>query len=305
MKASSTFAAVLADVSNRRRRSPRAARRRKRRRWRPCRLRGSCCWLGDAGLARGRGGGELDGGGGDGSDRGGIRPGAYDAADGDPGLGDYADRESAAGDDAGRGDSPDSDNDPDGDATEGQGDESDDSDDPDWEPTRRRKRPLRPWHTADTAGRIGQVALLRAQHGYRRQPGATVEQLLRDSGEMTWRPGLSEAARPAAADLRQALLGWTVREPVPASEAFARDGPAWQQQADAGEAPTEEAAPSPLPPTPWEVEEGPTEDHERVIDGSEERLCARVAGKARQRSPGAAHRAAHLAPHTWLGRGLP
>ena len=95
---------------------------------------------------------------------------------------DYADRESAAGDDAGRGDGPDSDNDPGGDATEGQGDGSDDRDDPDWEPTRRRKRPLRPWRTADTAGRIGQVALLRAQHGYRRQPGATVEQLLRDSG---------------------------------------------------------------------------------------------------------------------------
>ena len=135
---------------------------------------------------------------------------------------------------------------------------------------------MRPWHTADTAGRIGQVALLRAQHGYRRQPGATVEQLLRYSGELTWRPGLSEAARPAAARLRQALLGWTAGEPVPASEAFTRDGPTWQQQADAGEAPTEEAAPSPLPPTPWEVEEGPTEDHERVIDGSEERLRARV-----------------------------
>ena len=147
-------------------------------------------------------------------------------------------------------------------------------------------------HTADTAGRIGQVALLRAQHGYRRQPGATVEQLLRDSGELTWRPGLSEAARPAAAHLRQALLGWTAREPVPASEAFARDGPAWQQQANAGEAPAKEAAPSPLPPTPWEVEEGPTEDRERVIDGSEERLRARVAGRARQRSPGSAHREA-------------
>jgi len=88
------------------------------------------------------------------------------------------------------------------------------------------------------------------------------------------------------------LLGWTAGEPVPASEAFARDGPTWQQQADAGEAPAEEAAPSPLPPTPWEVEEGPTEDHERVIDGSEERLRARVAGKARQLSPGSAHRGA-------------
>eukprot|EP00964_Phaeocystis_antarctica_P111672 scaffold75983_cov33-Phaeocystis_antarctica.AAC.1 len=55
--------------TRRRRRSPRAARRRKPRRWRPCRLRGSCCWLGDAGLARGRGGGELDGGGGGGSGR--------------------------------------------------------------------------------------------------------------------------------------------------------------------------------------------------------------------------------------------
>eukprot|EP00964_Phaeocystis_antarctica_P112341 scaffold76527_cov60-Phaeocystis_antarctica.AAC.1 len=30
----------------------------------------------------------------------------------------------------------------------------------------------------------------------------------------------------------------------------------------------EEAAPSPLPPTPWEVEEGPTEDRDRVIDGA-------------------------------------
>ena len=215
-----------------------------------------------------------------------------DAADGGPGLDDYSDRESAAGEDGGRGDGPDSDDDPGGDAAQGQEDGSDDDDDPNWEPTRRRKRPLRPWHTADTAGRIGQVALLRAQHGYRRQPGATVEQLLRYSGELTWRPGLSEAARPAAAHLRQALLGWTAGEPVPASEAFARDGPTWQQRADAGEAPAEEAAPTPLPPTPWEVEEGPTEDHERVIDGSEERLRARVAGKARQLSPGSAHRGA-------------
>ena len=236
-----------------------------------------------------------DGGGVDGSSGAGGAGGGStgdDAADGGPGLDDYADRESAAGDDAGRGDGPDSDDDNGRDATEGQGDGSDDSDDPDWQPTRRRVGALRPWHTADTAGRIGQVALLRAQHGYRRQPGATVEQLLRDSGELTWRPGLSEAARPAAAHLRQALLGWTAREPVPASEAFARDGPAWQQQANAGEAPAEEAAPSPLPPTPWEVEEGPTEDRERVIDGSEERLRARVAGRARQRSPGSAHREA-------------
>ena len=240
-------------------------------------------------------GDEDDGGGvGGSSGAGGAGGGSTgdDAADGGPGLDDYADRESATGDDAGQGDGPDSDDDPAGDATEGQRDGSDDSDDPDWEPTRRRMGPLRPWHTAETAGRIGQVALLRAQHGYRRQPGATVEQLLRDSGELTWRLGLSEAARPAAAHLRQALLGWTAREPVPASEAFARDGPAWQQQANAGEAPAKEAAPSPLPPTPWEVEEGPTEDRERVIDGSEERLRARVAGKARQRSPGSAHREA-------------
>ena len=117
--------------------------------------------------------------------------------------------------------------------------------------------------------------------------------MLRGAGEVNWRPGLGEAARPAAVRLRQALLGWTAREPVPASEAFARDGPAWQQRADAGEAPTGEAAPSPLPPTQWEVEEGPTEDHERVIDGSEERLRARVAGKARQLSWRRAHREAH------------
>ena len=74
--------------------------------------------------------------------------------------------------------------------------------------------------------------------------------MLRGAGEVNWRPGLGEAARPASVRLRQALLGWTAREPVPASEAFARDGPAWRQRADAGEAPAEEPAPSPLPPDP-------------------------------------------------------
>ena len=100
---------------------------------------------------------------------------------------------------------------------------------------------------------------------------------------MNWRPGLGEAARPAAVRLRQALLGWTAREPVPASEAFARDGPAWQQRADAGEAPAEGPAPSPPPLEPWEVEDGPTGDELQVIEGSEERLRARLA-QARQSS---------------------
>jgi hypothetical protein len=77
---------------------------------------------------------------------------------------------------------------------------------------------------------------------------------------------------------------------VPASEAFARDGPAWRQRADAGEAPAEEPAPSPPPPEPWEVEDGPTGDELQVIAGSEERLRARLAGKARRWSPGAVHR---------------
>ena len=56
----------------------------------------------------------------------------------------------------------------------------------------------------------------------------------------------------------------------------------------------EEAAPSPLPPTPWEVEEGPTEDRERVIDGARRGAAARASGgrRARQRSPGSAHREA-------------
>ena len=103
-----------------------------------------------------------------------------------------------------------------------------------------------------------QVVLLRAQHGYRRPPGVTTERLLRGAGEVTWAPGLGDAARPAAAQLRQALLGWTRTEPVPASEAFARDAPTWRSQADAGEEPAWRPAPStPLPPH-WEVEDGPT-----------------------------------------------
>ena len=114
--------------------------------------------------------------------------------------------------------------------------------------------------------------------------------MLRGAGEVNWRPGLGEAARPAAVRLRQALLGWTAREPVPASEAFARDGPAWQQRADAGEAPAEGPAPSPPPLEPWEVEDGPTGDELEIIAGSEERLRARLAGKARRWSPGAVHR---------------
>ena len=114
--------------------------------------------------------------------------------------------------------------------------------------------------------------------------------MLRGAGEVNWRPGLGEAARPAAVRLRQALLGWTAREPVPASEAFARDGPAWQQRADAGEAPAEGPAPSPPPLEPWEVEDGPTGDELEVIAGSEERLRARLAGKARQLSQQRAHR---------------
>ena len=110
----------------------------------------------------------------------------------------------------------------------------------------------------ETAGRIGQVVLLRAQHGYRRPPGVTIERLLRGEDEVAWAPGLGDAARPAAARLRQALLGWTRTEPVPASEAYARDVPAWRSQADAGEEPAWRPAPStPLPPH-WEVEDGPT-----------------------------------------------
>ena len=64
----------------------------------------------------------------------------------------------------------------------------------------------------------------------------------------------------------------------------------WQQRADAGEAPAEEPAPSPPPLEPWEVEDGPTGDELQVIAGSEERLRARLAGKARQLSQQRAHR---------------
>ena len=201
----------------------------------------------------GGGGGGVDGsagGGGSGASSAGEGAAGGDAPDSGLGADGYLDRESASDGDAGQGSGPDSDEDPGVKRAQGQESGSDDNEDPDWEPPRRRERPLRPWHTAETAGRIGQVVLLRAQQGYRRPPGETVERMLRGAGEVNWRPGLGEAARPAAVRLRQALLGWTAREPVPASEAFARDGPAWQQRADAGEAPAEEPAPSPLPPDP-------------------------------------------------------
>ena len=97
-----------------------------------------------------------------------------------------------------------------------------------------------------------------------------------------------EAARPTAESLLQALLGWTVGKPVPASEAFARDVPPWWQEADAGAAPVEEPAPSPQPAEPWEVEDGPTEDGARVVAGAEERRARRRAGKALRRPPQAA-----------------
>ena len=145
---------------------------------------------------------------------------------------------------------------------------------------------------ANTEAQATAEAVPHGRHGWTHRPGGAAARAARlqatargDGGaaatrlRLTWRPGLSEAARPAAAQhLRQAILGWTAREPVPASEAFARDGPAWQQHADAGEAPTEEAAPSPLPPTLWEVEEGPTEDRERTASGS---LTAQRSGYAR------------------------
>ena len=201
----------------------------------------------------GGGGGGVDGsvgGGGSGASSAGEGAAGGDAPDSGLGADGYLDRESASDDDAGQGSGPDSDGDPGTKRAQGQESDSEDNEDPDWEPPRRRERPLRPWHTAETAGRIGQVVLLRAQQGYRRPPGETVERMLHGAGEVSWRPGLGEAARPASVRLRQALLGWTAREPVPASEAFARDGPAWQQRADAGEAPAEEPAPSPLPPDP-------------------------------------------------------
>ena len=129
---------------------------------------------------------------------------------------------------------------------------------------------------AETTGRIGQVVLLRAQHGYRRPPGVTIERLLRGEDEVAWAPGLGDAARPAAARLRQALLGWTRTEPVPASEAYARDVPTWRSQADAGEELAWRVAPSTQPPPPWEVEDGPTGDAQQAIAGFKERLDRRV-----------------------------
>jgi hypothetical protein len=140
------------------------------------------------------------------------------------------------------------------------------------------------------------VVLLRVQHGYERPPGVTVARLLHNRRTPAWRPGLGEAARPAAAALLQALLGWTAGEPVPASEAFARDGPPWRQEADAGAAPVEEPAPSPQPAEPWEVEDGPTADGARVVEGAGERRARRRAGKAWRPTPGASHREAAGGP---------
>ena len=235
--------------------------------------------------ARGGGdaGGGGDGGGGAAGSSGGCPAGSGaegDAADGDSGVDSYVDSEGTSDEDAARDEGPDSDSDAQGRAASGDGDETDDSDDPDWEPARRQPRPLRPWHTAETAGRIGQVVLLRVQHGYERPPGVTVARLLHNRRTPAWRPGLGEAARPAAAALLQALLGWTAGEPVPASEAFARDGPTWRQEADAGAAPVEEPAPPSQPAEPWEVEDGPTADGARVVEGAEERRARRRAGKA-------------------------
>ena len=158
-------------------------------------------------------------------------------------------------------------------------DGSDDSGDPNWEPPQRRRRPLRPWHMAETTGRIGQVVLLRAQHGYRRPPGVTMERLLRDASEVTWVPGLGDAARPAAARLRQALLGWTRTEPVPASEASSHatcrlgDRRQTRERSWRGEW---RRRPSRLHAPPWEVEDGPTGDAQQAIAGFKERLDRRV-----------------------------
>ena len=134
------------------------------------------------------------------------------------------------------------------------------------------------------------MVLLRVQHGYERPPGVTVARLLHDRRTPAWRPGLGEAARPAVAALLQVLLGWTVGEPVPASEAFARDVPPWQQEADAGAAPGEEPEPPSQPTEPWEVEDGPTADGARVVEGAKERRARRRAGKVWRSAPRTAYR---------------
>ena len=106
------------------------------------------------------------------------------------------------------------------------------------------------------------MVLLRIEHGYSRPPGETVERLLRDAGEVAWKPGMGEAVRPTAERLRWVLLGWKSVEPVQVSETLERDGPAWRSLADAGEEPAEHTAPATPPSPPWEVEDDVTEDEQ-------------------------------------------
>ena len=101
-------------------------------------------------------------------------------------------------------------------------DEETDDDDEDWLPPTRRKKAPRPWHTAETAGRIGQVVALRIQHGYRRPPGPTIEALLAGHGA-SWRAGLAAEAMPTGVQLRDALLGWPSPPPVPVAAGFDYD----------------------------------------------------------------------------------
>ena len=120
-----------------------------------------------------------------------------------------------------------------------------------------------------------------------------LEQVLRGAGEVAWAPGLGDAARPAAARLRQALLGWTRTEPVPASEASSHatcrlgDRRQTRERSWRGEW---RRRPSRLHAPPWEVEDGPTGDAQQAIAGFKERLDRRVTGKAWQRSERRAHR---------------
>jgi len=208
----------------------------------------------DSGDESGDGGGGGSGGSGGGVGAGAARGGA---ASGGPGDG-RADTAGDGGDgtNGGRGDgscASCSGGDSQGAAEERDDREStdDDDDDPDWTPPQRARPRQRRWHSARTAGRIGQVALLRLRHGYARPPGESTERLLRGDA-VQWAQGLGGEAAASEARLRHALLGWTPGVPVPAKEDLGRDEPLEPQRADAGAAPPDAGSAADAPPPPWE-----------------------------------------------------